>query len=56
MKIENNGRFFTVQETTKYWKLTEGNGALTVVYNVPKETASNIEELKDYISSNNIFS
>lgn len=56
MKIEKNGRIFSVIETEKSWKLTEEKGsALSVTYNIPKENAPSAEELKDYVSSNELF-
>lgn len=56
MKIEKNGRIFSVTETETNWKLSEEKGrTMSVTYNIPKENAPTAEELRDYVLSSELF-
>lgn len=56
MIIKANGKEFIVSELAEKWKIERSVGGVSVVYEVPKESARNAEELARYIEENkNIF-
>lgn len=55
MNITKGEKVYTVKECKSYWSVSTAIGKLTVIYQVPKDMCEILEDLKQYIKSENIF-
>lgn len=55
MKIEKNGRIYTVKENGASWTVSTEVGRVDISYNVPKDDCSTFEALKDFVAVSDLF-
>lgn len=55
MKIEKNGKMYTVQESEKQWNLKYTIENLTIDYTVSKELCTDKKTLFEYIMNEPLF-
>lgn len=53
--VQKNDKTYTVKECKNHWNVSTAIGKLSVSYQVPKDICATIEELKQYIESENMF-
>lgn len=55
MMIEIKGKNYEVIENEKKWKIQKEDGKVKLVYEVSKKDCKTQEELKRFITDNNLF-
>lgn len=55
MKIEKNGKTYTVKENKNSWTLELIIGKITTSYNVKKADCPTFDDLKAYIAKSDLF-
>ncbi len=53
MKIEKNGKIYTVEQYSQKWVVTLRSGKLSVAYDVSKKLCPTEAELREYVLKNN---
>lgn len=55
MKIEKNGKVFSVKENLKSWTVSRTVDFITISYNVSKTDCPNLESLQKFVNDNEVF-
>ena len=55
MRIEIKGKSYEVIENEKKWKIQKEDGKVKLVYEVAKKDCGTMEELKQFLSDNEIL-
>ena len=53
--VQKDDKTYTVKECKNHWNVSATIGKLSISYQVPKDICKTIEELKQYIKSENMF-
>lgn len=55
MTIEKNDRVYTAKENKASWTVSRKCGHIDILYNVPKEFCPTFDELKAFVTENELF-
>ncbi len=55
MEIIKNGKTFRIEEKSDKWSIKRDADGVKVSYEISKKNCGSLEEVKEYISNNDVF-